>query len=137
MGVVAIGRGTCVDGRVMEATTSATHRHQPQATHHWRCLPPSHSSTHTHHSAHSHVSMATERVDEHTVLTITPSIHPNHTLHHQLHAANTLIQPYSCRILLAPLGKMYTSQPTTSALTMYCSACRTRQFVCNHSCLCQ
>ena len=99
-------RGTHVDGRVMEATTSATHPHQPQATHHWRSL---HHITllnaYTHRCAYPHGCMVVERAEDHTVLTIAPSIHPNHTLHHQPRAGQ---HPYStlhpCRIL-ASLGK--------------------------------
>ena len=57
-------RGTHGDGRLMEATTSVTHPNQPQATHH---------------GAHPHGYMAVVRVDDHTVLTLTPFIHPNYT----------------------------------------------------------
>ena len=113
-----------MDGRVMEATASATHPHQPQGARHWRSLPSSHSSMHIPHRAHSDACMTGERVDDHTVLTITPSIHPNHTLHHQhcagQHPHSTL---HSCRLLLAPPSKRHTTQCTTSALTTCCSAC--------------
>ena len=86
-------------------------------------MSTSHSSMFTHHYAYSRGFMAVERVDDHTVLTITPSIHPNHTLHHQhcagQHPHSTL---HSCRLLLAPPSKRHTTQCTTSALTTCCSA---------------
>ena len=57
----------------------------------------SHPSMHTHHGEHSDACMAVERVDDHTVLTITPSIHPNHTLHHQPCAGqHPSLLPSSC-----------------------------------------
>ena len=101
-------RDAHVDGRAMEATTSATHPHQPQAT---QLMMP--ASNHTpqciHTTVHIHGWMAAERVDDHTVFTITPSIHPNHTLHHQLCAGqHPHSDLHSCH-LLAPLGKKHNS----------------------------
>ena len=80
----------------------------PSTTSHTQLVMPAtnHTPQCTHTMVHTHmVAWRVERADDHTVLTITPSIHPSHKLHHQPRVGK---HPYStlhpCRIL-APLGK--------------------------------
>ena len=89
------GRGTHVDGRVMEATTS----HTPLVMHAFH-----HSSIDTHDGTHPHGCMTDERVDDHTVLTITSFIHPNHTVNQLCAGQHSHSTVHSCR-LLSPLSK--------------------------------
>ena len=88
---------------------------------------------HTHHDVHSHDCMVTKRVDDHTVLIVTPSIHPNHTFHHHLcsgkHPHSAI---HSCSRLLAPSSKRYTTRWTTSTLSTCSSACSAMSLACNH-----
>ena len=52
-------RGTHVDGKAMQPTTSATNRLQPQHTHHWSCTPH-HTPLSTRRGAHTYGLMVVE-----------------------------------------------------------------------------
>ena len=121
-------RGTHVDGGVMEATTSTTHSHQPQAT---PLKVPAHI---TPLNTHKHACMADESGRPHCVYRHTIHIHPNYMLHHQLCAGqHPHPTPYSCNLIRISLGKRRTTWRTRSALKTYCSVCHVMPLPCNHS----
>ena len=94
-------RGTHVDGKAMQPTTSATNRLQPQYTHTiGHAHPITHLNPHAHHCAHSHGLMVLQRLDDHTVMTNTPWFHGNHSLHqHHCGAQHPHPTHHSCRLL--------------------------------------
>ena len=67
-------RGTCVDATIVETRTSAAHPQERQATNHWWCT--------THHTLECrlqdllpHSCMVVERLNDHTVFTLTTHVH--------------------------------------------------------------
>ena len=93
-------RGTHVDGKAIQPTTTATNCLQPQHTHNWSCTSPSHTSIHTHTIVHTHMARWWWRLNNHTVMTSTPWFHGNHSLHqHHCGAQHPYPTHHSCRLL--------------------------------------
>ena len=66
--------GTCVDATIMETRTSAAHPQQGQATNHWWCTTH-HTPQCTLQHALPHGCMVVERLNDHTVFTLTTRFH--------------------------------------------------------------
>ena len=97
-------RGTFVDGKAMQPTTSTTNRLQPQLTHQWSRMPH-HTPQSTHTMMHAHGWMVVQRLDDHIVMTNTPWIHGNHSLYiHHCAAQHPHPTHHSCRLLGDVLG---------------------------------